>query len=428
MTAFQNAMNQLHQAADLIKLDANVLKMLENPDRVLQVKVPVKMDDGNLKIFEGYRVQYNNWAGPYKGGLRYFPSVDLDEVKALAFWMTIKCAVAGIPMGGGKGGITVNPKELSHSELERLSREFGKILAPNIGPMIDVPAPDVYTNSEIMNWVKESFIEFEKNKARENNFSFSPEQIKKMDAVITGKSVEQGGSLGRDRATAMGAFFVLQRMVEMLNKKPQELTVAIQGFGNAGGVMAQLISEAGYKLVATSDSKGGVYNENGLLISELETHKQSTGSVVGFANAKDISNADLLELPVDILIPAALENQITKDNAERVKAKYILELANGPITPEADDILSKNGIKPVPDVLVNSGGVTVSYFEWEQNLKLAKWSEEEVFAKLKEIIVPAFERIWSFAENKNCSFRQAAFAGALERLAELWYNGNGSKN
>ncbi|MFA6537083.1 MAG: Glu/Leu/Phe/Val dehydrogenase [Patescibacteria group bacterium] len=428
MTAFTNAMNQLHKTASLINLDADVLKMLETPDRVLQVKVPVKMDDGNLKIFEGYRVQYNNWAGPYKGGIRYFPSVDLDEVKALAFWMTIKCAVAGIPMGGGKGGITVNPKELSHSELERLSREFGRMVAPNIGPLVDVPAPDVYTNSEIMNWVKESYIEFEKNKAQENNFSFSPEQIKKMDAVITGKAVEQGGSLGRDRATAMGGFFVLEKMRELLNKKSEELTVAIQGFGNAGGVMANLVFSAGYKIVATSDSRGGIYNEAGLDVKALEIHKQSTGSVADFPGAKNITNEELLTTKVDILIPAALENQITIANAEQIQAKYILELANGPVTPEADEILFKNSVKSIPDVLANSGGVTVSYFEWEQNLKNEKWLEEQVFSKLKEIIVPAFTSIWAFAESKNVDLRQAAFARALERLSMLWYNREVSKN
>jgi len=421
-TAFENAMLQLEKAAKVIDLDPNVLKLLQAPERIIQLKVPVKMDSGEIKIFNGYRVQYNNLAGPYKGGIRYFPSVDLDEVKALAFWMTIKCSVAGIPMGGGKGGVAVNPKELSKGELERLSRAFGKAIAPNIGPLVDVPAPDVYTNAEIMNWVKESFIEYKKNQAKEIGVEMTAEQIKKLDAVITGKAVDQGGSLGRDRATAMGGFMILQNMVETRLTASLQPTIAIQGFGNAGGVMAELCSAAGYKVVAVSDSGSGVYNEAGLNISEVIKHKQSTGGLKGFAGAKEITNAELLETACDVLIPAALENQITADNAEQVKAKFILELANGPVTPEADVILAKNGIKSVPDVLTNSGGVTVSYFEWEQNLAGSHWTEDEVFAKLKAIIVPAFTEIWQLAEEKKIDLRTAAFAKALLRLQTLWYN------
>ena len=425
-TAFQNAMLQLERAAKVIDLDPNVLKLLQAPERIIQLKIPVKMDSGEIKIFDGYRVQYNNWAGPYKGGIRYFPSVDLDEVKALAFWMTIKCAVAGIPMGGGKGGVAVNPKELSKGELERLSRAFGKIIAPNIGPLVDVPAPDVYTNAEIMNWVKESFIEYKKNQAKEIGVELTPAQVKKLDAVITGKAVGQGGSLGRDRATAMGGFFILNKMVETRLTVSLQPTIAIQGFGNAGSVMSELCHAAGYKVVAVSDSQGGIYNEAGLNIPEVVKHKQSTGGVKGdlsgVCRIKEITNDELLELPVDVLVPAALENQITKDNAARIKAKFILELANGPVTPEADEILSKIDIKSVPDVLTNSGGVTVSYFEWQQNLDNQSWSEAQVFDKLKQIIVPAFDRIWAMHEEKKINLRTAAFAVALERLKELWYN------
>ena len=443
-TAFENAMLQLEKAAKVIDLNPDVLKLLQAPERIIQLKVPVKMDSGEIKIFDGYRVQYNNWAGPYKGGIRYFPSVDLDEVKALAFWMTVKCSVAGIPMGGGKGGVAVNPKELSKGELERLSRAFGKAIAPNIGPRIDVPAPDVYTNAEIMNWVKESFVEYKKNQAKEIGVELTPEQVKKLDAVITGKAVNQGGSLGRDRATAMGGFFVLNEVVERAkgplpvspsairggrlairseaSKGQRTETIAIQGFGNAGGVMAELCYGAGYKVVAVSDSQSGIYNEAGLNIPEVVKHKQSTGGLRGFAGGREVTNAELLETACDVLIPAALENQITADNAERVKSKFILELANGPVTPEADVILAKNGVKSVPDVLANSGGVTVSYFEWQQNIDNAYWTEEQVFAKLKEIIVPAFTEIWQLAEDKQIDLRTAAFAKALQRLQTLWYN------
>ncbi|NQT50191.1 Glu/Leu/Phe/Val dehydrogenase [Candidatus Kuenenbacteria bacterium] len=416
---FKNAIKQLEKAAQVINLDNKVLALLKTPDRILQVKVPVKMDDGSLKIFEGYRVQHNNWAGPYKGGLRYYPTVDLDEVKALAFWMTIKCAVAGIPMGGGKGGVTVNPKELSEGELERLSREFGKVLAPNIGPRVDVPAPDVYTNSKIMNWVKESFIEYRKNIIKESGCDLKEKQEKEFEAVITGKALDQGGSKGRDRATAMGGFYILQKIIE--NQNLSVPTVAIQGFGNAGMTMAELCSEAGYRVVAVSDSKGGIYNPEGLDIKKVVEQKKSTGGIKGIEGIKEIENAELLELNVDVLVPAALENVITGENAENVKAKYIIELANGPVTPEADDILAKNGVKSVPDVLANGGGVTVSYFEWQQNLSGESWTEEQVLNKLKEIIVPAFETIWQLSIEKQIDLRTAAFAVALERLNKLCY-------
>lgn len=409
---FQNAIKQLIKAAQVINLEKEVFEMLNVPDRMIQIKVPVKMDNGELKIFEGYRVQYNNWAGPYKGGIRYFPSVDLDEVKALAFWMTIKCSVAGIPMGGGKGGITVDPKKLSIGELERLTRSFTRMLANNIGAQIDVPAPDVYTTPQIMSWIAD---EFAKVKGK-------PEP-----AVVTGKPIEAGGSLGRDRATAMGAFFVLRGLLEKIDREPKDISIAIQGFGNAGSVMADLCFDLSAKVVAISDSQGGVYNQDGIDIKALAKHKQSTGKVAGFAGTKEVTNEELLELPVDILIPAALENQITARNANQIKAKYIIELANGPVTPDADEILAKNSVKSVPDVLANSGGVTVSYFEWEQNLKNEKWTEEQVFVKLKEIIVPAFEKIWQMHEAKNIDLRTAAFALALERLREIWYNRAGKE-
>jgi len=288
------------------------------------------------------------------------------------------------------------------------------MIAPNIGSQVDVPAPDVYTTPQIMSWIVDAYAEY---KGQEDL------------AVVTGKPLEKGGSKGRDRATAMGGFYILQHMVETQNfaSLPSSPTIAIQGFGNAGAVMADLCFAKGYKVVAVSDSRGAVYNSDGLDIVKLEEFKKSTGGVQGFAGAKDISNGELLELSVDILIPAALENQITLDNAGQVKAKYIIELANGPVTPEADEILAKNGIKSVPDVLANSGGVTVSYFEWLQNIQKESWSEEEVFVKLKEIIVPAFEKIWKLGEVKKIDLRTAAFAGALERLQTIWYNRGDNK-
>ncbi|MBT5503689.1 Glu/Leu/Phe/Val dehydrogenase [Candidatus Falkowbacteria bacterium] len=423
-TPFENAIKQLEKAAQVINLDNKVFQLLKTPDRILQVKVPVKMDDDSLKIFEGYRVQHNNWAGPYKGGLRYYPTVDLDEVKALAFWMTIKCAVAGIPMGGGKGGVTVNPKELSEGELERLSREFGKALAPNIGPKVDVPAPDVYTNSKIMSWVKESFVEYQKNIIKENGFELTEKQEKEFDAVITGKAIDEGGSLGRDRATAMGGFYILQQMVETRLISSLQPTIAIQGFGNAGMTMAELCAEAGYKVVAVSDSKGAIYNSEGLDIKKVVEQKKSTGQIQEIEGGKEITNSELLELEVHVLVPAALENVITKDNADNVKAKFIIELANGPVTPEADEILAKNSIKSVPDVLANAGGVTVSYFEWQQNLDNSSWTEEEVLAKLKEVIIPAWKETLQIHQEKQIDLRTAAFVRALERLKRLCYTIN----
>ncbi|MBT7484351.1 Glu/Leu/Phe/Val dehydrogenase [Candidatus Peregrinibacteria bacterium] len=425
---FENALQQLKKAGDVLELNSEVVDQLKTPDRILQLKVSVKMDDGSVRVFEGYRVQHNNWAGPYKGGLRYYPTVDLDEVKALAFWMTIKGAVVGIPMGGGKGGVTVDPKTLSPGELERLSKSFGQALAPNIGPMMDVPAPDVYTTPEIMGWIKEAFIESKTTKMTKCGCPITDDKRQKFNAVITGKKIEDGGSLGRDRATAMGGFYILQELLNKENKVVADTTVAIQGFGNAGSVMADLCHEFGLKVVAVSDSRGGIYNPEGLDISEVVNHKQSTGSVGGFSGSTEVSNEALLELNVDVLVPAALENQITKENASNIKAKYLIELANGPVTPEADDILAKNGQKAVPDVLANAGGVTVSYFEWDQNIKGEKWTEEDVFAKLKEIIVPAFTDIWQKHMENEVDLRTAAFMRALERLSYLWYNGVSQKN
>jgi len=404
MSAFNNALAQLKKSQDIAGVSDSVIALLQQPQKTINVNIPVQMDNDELKIFEGYRVQYNNWCGPYKGGIRYHQDTDLDEVKALAFWMTVKCAVANIPMGGGKGGVTVNPKNLSKKELERLSRGFTRAIYLDIGPEVDVPAPDVNTTPEIMSWISDEY-----NKLVGKD---SP-------AVITGKPVENGGSLGRDVATAKGGFMILVELLKKINlEKPK---VVIQGFGNAGNNMAKLCNEMGYLVLAISDSKGAIFNEAGLNTEEVLTYKADNGSVVGFPGSKKISNNELLELECDVLIPSALENQITEENAKNIKAKVVLELANGPTTPEADEILYNNGVIVVPDVLANSGGVTVSYFEWYQNMHQEKWEKDRVFNELGKLILPSFEDIWNMAKEKNVMLRTSAFALALKRL-ESEYN------
>jgi glutamate dehydrogenase/leucine dehydrogenase len=401
--AFNNALKQLDKAVNLLNLKEGVVENLKKPQRILQFSLPVKMDDGKLKVFEAYRVQYNDARGPFKGGIRFHQQVNLSEVKALAFWMAVKTATVGIPMGGGKGGVVVNPKKLSLAELERLSRAYMKAAAGFIGPEMDVPAPDVNTNPQVMAWMMD---EYEKIKGGH------------YPGVITGKPLELGGSAGRGTATAQGGFYVLQELLLKLKLNRKKLTVAIQGFGNAGSVFADLADQAGLKVVAVSDSQGGIYDEQGLDLDKVKAHKKQTGSVVDFAEAKNVSNQKLLELPVDILVPAALENQITKDNAGRIKAQIILELANGPITPEADEKLFKKGKIVVPDVLANAGGVTVSYFEWVQNRQQYYWTEQEVLAKLKPIMVKAFNKVWQTGQEMKVDLRTAAFVLAVKRIAE----------
>ncbi len=400
---FQNAQKQLKKAADVINLEPNVLEVLKTPKRILQVSIPVRMDDGNVKVFEGYRVQHNDARGPFKGGIRFHPKTNLNEVKALAFWMAIKCAVAGIPMGGGKGGVTVDPKKLSQGELERLSRGFAEAFKDFIGPEKDIPAPDVYTNPQIMAWIADEF-----SRIKGHN----------VPGVVTGKPLEVGGSEGRGSATAQGGFYVLSKAVKNLKIDPEKSTMAIQGFGNAGSIMADLASKAGYKVVAVSDSKGGIYNPQGLDIKKVIEYKKEQGTVSDFYGAQNITNKKILELPCDILVPAALENAIDKNNAGRVKAKIVLELANGPLTPEADEKLFKKGVLVIPDVLANAGGVTVSYFEWVQNLANYYWTEREVLEKLKPIMVKGFSNIWAIKEKYNVDMRTAAFILAIERIGK----------
>lgn len=398
---FENAMSQLDKAAKIMNLDKDIHEVLKQPDRVLTVSIPVKMDNGEIKIFIGYRSQYNDSLGPYKGGIRYHWNVTLDEVKALSFWMMVKCATVNIPMGGGKGGVIVNSKELSEGELERLSRGYIQKIWREIGSDKDVPAPDMYTTPKIMGWMRD---EFEKLLGHAD------------PGVITGKAIADGGSEGRNTATARGGVYVVKELAKKLGLNPSETKVAIQGMGNVGGFMAKILVSEGYKVVAISDSTCGVYADNLDIIAVFE-HKEKTGSLEGISGVQRISNSELLELPVDILVPAAMENQITVDNAARIKTKIIVEMANGPTTPDADEILKQRGIIVVPDVLSNAGGVTVSCFEWEQNNKNEKWTEAQVFAKLEPMMVQAFNEIWETKEKHGIDMRTAAFVKAIERVA-----------
>ena len=398
---FSMAQEQFLKAASKMNLKEEAKEYLIEPKRIVQVRFPVRMDNGKVRIFKGFRIQHNDARGPFKGGIRFHPNVNLSEVKALATWMTWKCAVAGIPYGGGKGGVIVNPKELSQSELERLSRAYIKAIAEFIGPNVDVPAPDMYTNPQIMAWMLD---EYEKMYGKH-----SPN-------LITGKPVELGGSLGRGMATSRGGFYVIQEIEKVLNKKLE--TFAIQGVGNVGGGLAKLLFDAGYKVVAMSDSHGAIYNKEGLNVDKVLNHKKETGKVVDFDGSKNITNEDLLELDVDVLVPAALEGQIRKDNADDIKAGIIVEMANGPTTPEADKILHEKGKFLVPDILANSGGVTVSYLEWVQNNYNFYWSEEEVNNRLKEMITMAFKEVYNIHNKEKTDMRTAAYILAIDRVAK----------
>lgn len=397
---FDSAMMQLKKGAEVIKLSQPLLEQLSLPERVIQLSFPLKRDSGKVEMIKGFRVQYNNFLGPYKGGLRFHPNVDMDEVKALSFWMMIKNAVVNVPFGGGKGGLEIDPKQLSQKELERVSRSFARELAPNIGPTVDVPAPDVNTNSIIMNWMREEY---------------SRVVGKDTPAVLTGKPVGKGGSLGREEATGMGGFIVLKQLLKKL-KNENDLTVAVQGFGNVGSHIARLLFEDGFKVVALSDSKGGIYDKNGLDITKIETFKKSGKHFVEYKGAKQISNEEILELSVDIIIPAALENVITNKNVQKIKAGIIFEMANGPTAADVDEGLYKRKIIVVPDVLANAGGVTVSYFEWYQNIKNENWSLEKVNKKLDAMMVDAFEKVWQISKKKKISLRTAGYVLALDRL------------
>ena len=400
MDPFRNAQEQLLISAAHADIDENILRILMEPQRVISVSIPVVLDNGNTKLFQGYRSQYNNARGPFKGGIRYHPDVTLSEVKALSMWMAWKCAVAELPFGGGKGGVIVDPKQLSNGELERLSRGYIRSIASFIGPDLDVPAPDVNTNSQIMAWMRD---EYEKSVG------------KQAPAVITGKPVEFGGIHGREQATALGGIFVLQQALNVL--KIREKTVAVQGIGNVGGHIAKLLEERDYKVVAVSDSKGAIYNPDGLKMAEVWDHKKKTGGVSGTIGSKMMSNDELLELPVSILIPSALENVINEDNANDINAEMVLEMANGPTNVKADTILHEKKIPVIPDILANSGGVCVSHSEWVQNREGSVWSLEKVNRLLGERMQRAFLDVHSFAQEKKITLRTAAQALAVQRVA-----------
>ncbi len=411
---FSDASQRLDEALEYASISEDAIERLKLPKSSLKVSIPVRMDNGELRIFPGYRVRYDDTRGPTKGGIRYHQDVSSDEVQSLAFWMTFKCAVANLPFGGGKGGITVNPKELSPFELERLSRGYIDAVADFIGPDIDIPAPDVYTNQMIMGWMVDQY-------------SIIKRQI--TPAVITGKPLTMGGSLGRDTATAMGAFFTIEATWPKLslNGSPADTTVAVQGFGNAGAIVAELLFNAGYKVVAVSDSKGGVYRRGGLDVPSVRQFKDSTrtlkavyceDSVCSIVEHDTITNEELLALDVDILAPAALENQITEANARDIKAKAVYELANGPTTPGADEILRQRDVIVFPDILVNAGGVAVSYFEWVQNRQGLYWTLEQVNQRLKQMMVEETERIWAIAQEQGIAPRTAAYVHALNRIGD----------
>lgn len=404
---------RLERALKYVRISEDASERLKFPKASLKVSIPVRMDNGSLRVFEGYRVRYDDTRGPTKGGIRFHPGVTMDEVQSLAFWMTFKCAALDLPLGGAKGGITLNPKELSKFELERLSRGYIDAIADFIGPDTDIPAPDVYTNPMIMGWMMDQY---------------SIIHRKLCPAVITGKPLGMGGSQGRDTATGTGAFYVLEAMMQRFSKPPQETTVAVQGFGNAGSAIARHLFHAGYRVVAVSDSQGGVYCKTGLDIPSVQQFKASTrsvkavyceGTVCNIVNDHEtITNEELLTLDVDILIPAALENQITEKNAEDVKARFIFEVANGPVTSAGDRILEQKGVYVFPDILVNAGGVTVSYFEWVQNRSGLYWSEAEVNQRLKGKIVNEARKIWQISQELVIPLRTAAYVHALERLEE----------
>ncbi|PIR96404.1 MAG: glutamate dehydrogenase [Candidatus Doudnabacteria bacterium CG10_big_fil_rev_8_21_14_0_10_42_18] len=401
--SFETAKYQLDQAAKLAQLDSKKIEQLKTPDRYVEVSIPVLMDNGEQRIFQGFRSQHNNARGPYKGGIRYHHEVHLDEVRALSFWMSFKNAVVEVPFGGGKGGIIVNPKELSSLELEKLSRGYVKKMFRVLGPEVDVPAPDVNTNGQIMSW----FVDEYKKQTGDEKFL----------ATFTGKPIENGGSEGRTEATGFGGAYVLEEIVKrkVLNL-PKGSTVAIQGFGNVAIYFAQAVMSLGFTVVAMSDSKGAIYKKEGLAIKDLMEHKKQYGSVKGFAGAEDITNEELMELPVDALVPAALENVLHQHNAEKVKAKLIIEMANGPTTPEADKIFMEKKIIVIPDILANSGGVCVSYYEWHQNMYGEKWTKDQVLEKLRKQMEKAFDDVLKIKEKYNTTFRNAAYILAAERI------------
>ncbi len=402
LNSYEIVQKQIQTAATTLQLPTHITKILQKPKRVLSVSFPVKMDDGSIEVFEGYRSQHNDAAGPTKGGIRFHPTVTLDEVKALSMWMTFKCQVVGLPYGGGKGAVVCDPTKYSNSELERISRGFMEAIADIVGPEVDIPAPDVYTNSEMMGWMMDTY---------------SRLKGKHSPGVITGKPIILGGSKGRSEATARGCVITIIEAMKDIGLPVEGATVAIQGFGNAGRLSAELLSELGCKIVAVCDTKGAIYDPKGLELSQVCTLKESC-IITDYPGAVVLKGEELLELDVDILIPAALENVITAENAHKIKAKIIAEAANGPTTPAADEILQEHGKIVIPDILANAGGVTVSYFEWVQNLMNFYWTEKEVNKKLKEIMVKAYRDVAELSKKYNVDLRNGAFMIAMLKLAK----------
>ena len=399
---YQVAVDQVRSAATALKLDEGTVDILVRSRRELVINFPVKMDDGSLRVFTGYRVQHNNARGPYKGGIRYHPTVSLEEMRALAMWMTWKCAVVGIPFGGAKGGVMCDPKQLSRSELERMTRRFAWELSPVIGPHVDIPAPDVYTNAQTMSWIMDAY---------SANVGHS------VPAVVTGKPVSLGGSEGREEATSRGLMNCLREALRSRKLSPQGSTVAVQGFGNVGRNAARLLrDELGMKVLAVSDSTGGIYDPSGLDIKKVTEHKEATGSVMDLPSATNITNEELLELECTVLVPAALGEVITEQNADEIKASLVVEGANGPTLPEADRILFEKGCMLIPDVLANAGGATASYFEWVQDLQYQFWTRSEVNQRLDRTMTSAFGRVLTSSLNEGTDMRSAAYLLAVREV------------
>ena len=403
LNPFEIAQAQFDTAADHLKLDDGLRTILKTPKRQLIVSIPVRMDDGRIKVFEGFRVQHSLARGPAKGGIRYHPDVTLDEVKALASWMTWKCATVNIPYGGGKGGVRVDPKQLSLGELERLTRRYATEISPIIGADRDIPAPDVYTNSQTMAWIMDTISMFHGHTEL---------------GVVTGKPLSLGGSKGRNEATARGCQYTTRAACEVKGMSLKDAKVVVQGYGNAGSIAARLFHEDGATVIAVSDSKGGIYNERGIDPEAVLKFKEENGSVVGFKGCDRVTNQELLELRCDVLVPAALENTITMENAEHIRAKIVAEAANGPTTPGADRILHERGIFVIPDILCNAGGVTVSYFEWVQDLYSFFWPEQEVNKYLERTMTSAFKEVHAAAEKYKVDMRTGAYITAVARVAE----------
>ena len=402
-SAWETALAQLDEVAEFMGLAPGVHQTLRAPKRSLIVSVPFRRDDGGTTVVQGYRVHHNVTRGPAKGGIRYHPAVDLEEVKALAMWMTWKCALVNIPFGGAKGGISVDPRQLSRAELERMTRRYASEILPLIGPERDIPAPDMNTNEEIMSWIMDTY---------------SMNQGYSAPGVVTGKPTSIGGSRGRGGATSRGVMYMVFKMLKAMGHGIDEVSVAIQGYGKVGGHAAQLLHDAGCRVVAVSDVEGGLYREKGLDPEAINRHKNEAGSVTGFPDADPITNEELLEIDCDVLIPAAIEGVITVKNADKVKANVICEAANGPITFEADKVLCDHGVTIVPDILANAGGVTVSYFEWVQDIQAYFWSEEEVNDRLRQIMEQAFDEVYSLAQERELTMRQAAHWIGVGRVAE----------